>query len=68
MAMRLAEAAMMAKQPQEVERALHLAEQIAAGQEGKGSLSVPDGEEQLRLLRRYLARLAFQTNQAHAFR
>jgi hypothetical protein len=68
MAMRLAEAYMMARQPAQVERALALAERIARGQEGPGSLSVPNSEEQLRLFRRYLAKLAIQTNQLEAFR
>jgi hypothetical protein len=68
MAMRLAEANLIANRPAEVERALALAGRIAAGQEGTGSLSVPNGAEELRLFRRYLAKLAFQRNVADQYR
>jgi hypothetical protein len=66
-AMKLAEAHMMAKHPAEVERVVALVEAIAAGREGPGSLAVPNSAEDVRLFRRYLAKLAYQTNQAAQF-
>lgn len=68
MAMKLAEAYMFAKNPAQVEKALAQAEAIAAGREGPGSLPVSDGAEQLRLFRRYMAKLAFQLNEQDKYR
>jgi hypothetical protein len=68
MAMRLAEAYLIADQPEKVEEALALAGKIIAGEEGKGSLTVPNGEKDLDCFLRYLAQLAIQRNVAAKYR
>jgi len=68
MALRLAEAYLIADQPERVEQALALAEKIAAGEEGKGSLPVPNAEKVLMCFRRYLAEQAVKRNVVEKYR
>ncbi len=62
MAFKLAESYLAANNRQGVMRTMQLAERIVSGQEGPGSLPIPNGQEQLRLFRRYMAKLVFQRN------
>ena len=51
-----------------MEQALALAEKIAAGEEGKGSLPVPNAEKVLMCFRRYLAEQAVKRNVVEKYR
>ncbi len=68
MALRQAEASFRANQPQGVRSALELANRIAGGMEGAGSLAVQDAEAVLRGFRRTLVARAAQQNQLEQYR